>query len=146
MHRSPDGKPVAAAWHDARRAHSRLVDGWLRTTVDVVIVDGPFFDERERRLLLEGVGPSVAPLWVTLDVGYPVALARVTADATRALSRDPAFLRRAYNHFVGITRDLCADDIRFDTGACTVRHVVDTLLSALSRYDSPGSDLARPST
>lgn len=94
----PDAS-IEALWDLGRVAHARLVGGFLRAEVDVVVADGPFHDDRERRLLLDGLTHDVDPVWITLVVPYEEALRRVADDRSRGISKDPAFLRAAYGNF-----------------------------------------------
>ena len=82
-------------WRRAQIVNGELVGAWLRQGLDV-IAHGPFFEPQENEALLHAVPQGIEPRRVQLSATYEVALERVTGDPLRKLSKDPEFLRRAY--------------------------------------------------
>lgn len=67
--------------------------------IEVVIVDGAFWDEPDRLLLLEPIAAPHQELVVTLVVPFDEALRRVQLDPTRRDSRNPTLLARNHTEF-----------------------------------------------
>jgi predicted kinase len=135
--RAPEGH-WQRSWEQARRAHAALVGGWLRSGVDVAVVDGPFHDSNEVALLLSEVPADTVTRWCWLDVAYDVARDRTAADPTRGLSRDPAFLRRAHDRVAALAAERPTPIWTFDTRVTPLESVVaaiadDLLASTASR-------------
>lgn len=128
LYQPPEG--AGQAWVRARWAHDHLVSAFRRSGVDVVIAHGSLFYERERMPTPDGVSDKGA-LRVLLTVPFEVARGRVTADPTRALSRDPDFLRATHQAFARRRPTLPRFDHEFDTSRTDVEDVVTTLAGAL---------------
>jgi shikimate kinase len=126
MIRSLPNATLLELWDVARAAHSTLVDRFL-WSMDVVIVDGPFFDREERAALLDGLSMSVEPLWVTLAVSDAEALHRVASDEARRLSRDPDFLRSAHEHFWTSHGSLAHPEPVYDTTTVSAQQIIALL-------------------
>ena len=124
-------KDNADLWAEARRVAGRLTTALLAEN-RCVVAEGQFASDQA---LDEFVGelPGTTDLrLVLLDVDFETALKRVSADATRGLSKDETFLSRHYREFrpewVG------HDVLRLDTTESTLgeaaRAVVDWLTPA----------------
>jgi shikimate kinase len=128
------------SWDQARRAHAALVGGWLRSGVDVVVVDGPFHDRDEVVTLLSQVPPDTLTRWCWLDVPFEVALTRTAADPTRGVSRDPAFLQRAHERVASLAAERPRATWTFDTGTTALDTiavaVADDLLASAEKAAS----------
>jgi hypothetical protein len=68
---------------------------------------------------------------VQLLATYEVALERVTGDPLRRLSKDPEFLRRAYDRVELLLPTLPRADWTFDTTATSLQDIVDELARAM---------------
>jgi adenylylsulfate kinase-like enzyme len=121
-------KDDADLWADARRVAGRFTTALLAEN-RCVVAEGEFASDQA---LDEFIGelPDTADLrLVLLDVKFETALRRVSADATRGLSKEETFLSRHYREFrpewVG------HDVLRLDTTESTLdeaaRAVVDWL-------------------
>lgn len=115
-------------WDLARAAHSRLVRAFISSGVEVVIVDGPFHDDCERRMLLADLDLDHSPVWITLAVSYEEARRRVAGDETRGLSKDPGFLRTAHDSFWSGHRSSGDPGPTFDTGEISSRELARTII------------------
>lgn len=100
MARQGDDYGEADVWITARRGAAALADAFFAEGMDVVIVEGEFFSLEEVGALRGNLATPTAWAFVTLEVSYEQALARVAGDASRGLSRDPGFLRRLHAQFV----------------------------------------------
>jgi predicted kinase len=96
-HTAPMADP--AIWRRARLAAGALSQSLVASGVGVVIVDGDFWDEAERALLLEPIAAPHQVLAVTLVVPFDEALRRVQLDPTRRDSRNPTLLARNHAEF-----------------------------------------------
>ena len=113
-------------------AHTALVRGWFEAGVDVVVAHGPFFESATYDDLFATTPVGATNLHLLLRVSYDVALARVLADADRtptAMSRDPSFLRSAYDAFV--ERELPPADVEIDTDDLAPDAVAEIVVRAL---------------
>ena len=119
-------------FHTSQLVFGELVGAWLRRGVDV-IAHGPFFDADEDRALLRAVPPGMQPRRVMLLATFEVALARVTGDADRALSKHPEYLRRTYDRFERLLPTMPPSEWSFDTATTSWRDIVDQLAGALLR-------------
>jgi hypothetical protein len=64
-------------------------------------------------------------------VTYEAAVARVTLDSDRALSKDPELLRLALERVHSLLPDLPPSEWVFDTTQISPRDIVDTLVDTL---------------
>ncbi len=100
MARQSDGYAEQEVWARARRGAAALSDRFFCEGIQVVIVEGEFFCQAELDALWGALATPAELRFVTLDVSYEQALARVSGDPTRGLSRDPAFLRRLHDSYL----------------------------------------------
>jgi adenylylsulfate kinase-like enzyme len=122
-------------WTLARRAAATLANTFLDEGVDVVIADGSFNTATDRAAFARFLHARVDPLYVTLRVTYAEALRRAQNDATRGLSRDPAFLGP---YFVRVNEALAAvpeTDIVIDTERVTARSAAVAIASLVRPGD-----------
>src|SRR2546430_1090143 len=69
-----------AAWTLSRRGVAALADEFFDDGVDVVIVNGPFYEPSERAELIQRLKTPVDVRYVTLTVSFEEALRRTNAD------------------------------------------------------------------
>jgi predicted kinase len=113
-HRPGAAKSDEPAWRIARASAATLADTFFQSGINTVILEGRFF-RPERAAFLAALRTPESPRFVTLRVSYREALRRAEGDATRGVSRDPAFLAP---YFRRTLRDLDAlpdTDIVIDT-------------------------------
>lgn len=127
-----------AVWRRARRAAAVLADHFWASGVEVVVVEGPFWNNAERAALLDHLTTPVQPRFVTLRVGFLEALRRAQSDPTRGLSRDPAFLAGNHASFEALLDPLRITDLIVDTESTTPRQFAAALAALVA-------DDARPS-
>lgn len=121
---------TAERFRQAQVVHGDLVGSWLRRGFDV-IAHGPFFALEEDRALLHAVPAGIVPRRVRLLATYDAALERVALDPDRAASKDPAFLRAAYDRVDSLLPTMAPSDWTFDTTTRSPREIVDALAAAL---------------
>ena len=122
---------VEQSWERARDVHGRLVGEWLSSGVDVVIVDGPFYSQSETAALMQCVPTGIAARRVMLLSTYEIALARVSGDPSRGVSKDPVILRLLYEEFARELPSIDPCEWTFDTAECSVVNVVTTVARVL---------------
>jgi chloramphenicol 3-O-phosphotransferase len=94
---------------------------------DVVVLEGDFRSAAKRAELEETLPVVLAPLYVSLHVGYAEALPRAIADPSRGASRDPGVLS---SHYATVEAPL-AGDLVLDTGALGVDEVAQAVVDQL---------------
>jgi len=137
-------------WLGARRAAAALTDSFDSSGVDIVILDGQFWDRAERAPFQDNLKWSGEPFFVTLQISYGEALKRVQGDATRGISRDPEFLTKAHADFEDILEPLKSTDLILDSTHQTARQLATAILkeSMAWNLDSPNksaNNYERPS-
>ncbi len=140
MSDKPIGDPQV--WRRARRAAAALTDCFFASGIEVVVVEGAFWDESERAPFVDTLTWSGSPLFVTLLVSYGVAYRRVQGDSGRSLSRSPEFLRRNNEEFLARLDLLRATDLVLDSDARSPQQLVTAILS---RRSPTFADVARHS-
>ena len=130
MSAKPMGDPQV--WRRSRRAAAALTDCFFASGMEIVVVEGAFWDESERAPFLDALTCSGSPLFVTLLVSHDVACRRVQGDSGRSLSRSPGFLRRNNEEFAACLDPLRATDLVLDSDAQTPQQLVTTILSRRS--------------
>lgn len=121
-------------WRRAGVAHSALVRGWFDAGVDVGVAHGPFFESNSYELLRSAVPADAQLHHVVLWAPFDVVLARVSSDPDRpdrARSRQPLFLRSAYEIFVEVAASLPHVDAEIDTAELTPQQVADRVSALL---------------
>ena len=127
MSAKPMGDP--RVWRRARRAAAALTDCFFASGIQIVVVEGAFWDESERAPFVDALRWRGSPLFVTLLVSYDVAYRRVQGDSERSLSRSPDFLRRNNEEFAARLDRLRATDLVLDSDVQTPQQIVTTILS-----------------
>jgi predicted kinase len=122
-------KTDAALWSAARRAAGRLAAGALGDGRPVV-VEGDFAGDRALRELTDELPDSASVRLVLLEVDFPTAFRRASADPTRGASKDEAFLGAHYDAFEHGWNDLQV--LRVDTGRFGVDESADRVLAWLA--------------
>lgn len=96
------------------------------------VAHGPAYTDEETTALMAHVPPGTPTLRVMLLAPYDVALARVTGDPERGLSRDPTILRSTHERFAALLPTIAACDHTFDTTTTPAARIADEL-AALPR-------------
>ena len=117
-------------FRQAQLVHGELVGAWLRRSFDV-IAHGPFFEPEEDRAVLHAVPAGIVPRRVQLLATYEAALARTALDRGRAASKDPGFLRAAYDRAGSLLPGLPPAAWSFDTTTRSSGEIVDALAADL---------------
>src|SRR5688500_2552658 len=86
-------------WRRAAIATAALVRAWFEAGTAAVVAHGPFFEAGGYGTLLASQPEHVEVRHVLLRVSYETALARVSGEPTRGMSKDPEFLRRTHQRF-----------------------------------------------
>lgn len=115
-----DPKSDDAIWRQARQTAGAMADALFAQGCRAVIVEGEFWTSDERQSLLECVTTLCAIGFVTLRVSFDEALRRAQADATRGLSKEPAFLRRQMARFTAALPNFPATDLLLDSESASV--------------------------
>ncbi len=102
MTRQRGGFGEADVWRTARRGAAALVDAFFACGLEVVVVEGGFFESTECNALRDYLVTRADAKFVTLNVSYEEALQRVQSDPdpTRVVSRNPDVLQRLHTEFV----------------------------------------------
>lgn len=129
-----DQGPMAdpGVWRRARLAAGALAQSLVASGVEVVIVEGDFWDEPDRALLLDSIVAPHRMQIVTLVVPFDEALRRVQLDPTRRASRDPTLLARNYAEFgatLGWAR--AAGDLVLDTTEASPATMAETIAARI---------------
>jgi len=117
-------------FHAAQVVYGELVGAWLQRGFDV-IAHGPFFAPEEDQAVLHAVPAGIVPRRVQLLATYEAALERTVVDSGRAVSKDPAFLRAAYDRAESLLPGLPPADWTFDTTTRSSHEIVDALAAEL---------------
>jgi hypothetical protein len=121
---------TADRFRRAQIAFGKHVGAWLDQGVDV-IAHGPLFEPGALAAVLDNVPRAAQVPYVRLTTTYDVTLKRVTADPNRQLSRDPDFLRMAYDRIGPLLDALPAARWTFDTTSTPNVDIVRQLSAAL---------------
>ena len=121
--------PTLPDWAWAHRIHAETVGAWLRTGIDMVVDEGTS-TPGEIRQVLDHVPEGTAVFHVVLHAEYERALARAQADPSRGISKDPEFLRRAYDGFAAVAHLLPAD-LRLDVESEIPERLADAVILAI---------------
>jgi AAA domain len=117
-------------FHQAQSVLGELIGAWLRRGFDVV-AHGPFFEPEEDRAVLHGVPGGILPRRVVLLSTYGAALERTALDSGRTVSKDPEFLRAAYDRVASLFPGLPSSTWSFDTTSRSSQEIVDVLAAEL---------------
>jgi molybdopterin-guanine dinucleotide biosynthesis protein len=127
-------KSDGAVWLAAHQTAAVLTDHFCRSGLDLVVVEGTFWDLNERAAFLGALTTPISPHIVTLRVSVEQALQRVETDPTRgikrvALSRDPAVLARNHADFAARSAAVSAGDLVIDTDTIGTAALAELLLT-----------------
>ncbi len=136
MARQVEGFDEANIWTTARRGAAALADAFFSEGMQVVIVEGEFFDQGELDALRRNLATPVEHRFVTLVVSYEEALRRVSGDPSRGASRDPQFLKRLHSTFVEALPFLRAASLLVEADQDTPREMAELIRDAVLQ-DSP---------
>lgn len=125
------GVPAHKLWRRGAIATRGLVDGWFAAKTDAVVAHGPFFESEGYEVLLGGLTGEVEVRHVLLRVTYETALARVTADHGRGVSKEPQFLRATHERFKTLVETLPNPDFVFDTETLSVEEIAEAIAAAV---------------
>jgi len=123
-------------WVGARRAAVALTDSFDSSGIDVVILDGQFWDSAQRAPFRDNLKWSGEPFFVTLQISYDEVLPRVQGDATRGISRDPEFLKKAHVEFEDILEPLKSTDLMLDSTRKTAQQLAAAILREVMSMES----------
>jgi chloramphenicol 3-O-phosphotransferase len=122
-------------WSLSRRGAAVLADEFFADGVDVVIVNGPFYQREERDQLLERLRTRVDVRYVTLTVPFEEALRRTQADpdSRRDASREREWLGKHHERAAMSFPPLRETDLIVDTSALTREDVAAAIVRSLPR-------------
>jgi hypothetical protein len=103
-----------------------------------VLTHGPFYSRDETDALTARLPPRTALLRVLLLAPFDLALRRVADDPERGLSRDPTFLRAAYDRFFALLPAMDPSDLTFDTSAVSAEVISARIADRLLPRPGPG--------
>ena len=121
------------AWTLSRRGVAALADEFFRDGVDVVIVNGPFYEPDERSQLIQRMATAAEVRYVTLTVPFEEALRRTNADPDprRDTSRQRDWLLKHHDRVAPLLEPLRDSDLIVDTGGRTLDQVARRIAAAL---------------
>jgi shikimate kinase len=120
-------------WKRARIGAAALVNAFFSSEMDVVIVEGEFFNTAELETLVARVDVGVRTLFYTLSASYEQCLARAQGDPARGLSKDASILRSLHQMFEYALPFLEHASVVIDTNALTRDQVATQLVIAAGR-------------
>ena len=117
----------------ARHGVAALADVFFGDGVEIVIVDGEFFNRKELDNLYNNVTTEVDYKFVTLNVSYEEVSARVAADFSRTASRNPQILRRLYTMFEEAQPFLKDSSLFVDADKRTPRNIAEVIVTDIRK-------------
>ncbi len=117
-------------WSQARRVAGRL-SAVLLAEGRHVVAEGNFAEDRSLAEFERELPGAVRLRLVMLDVDFETALDRTQADASRGLSKDPAFLSAHYGVFSSQWRE--RDVRRLNTGALSLTDATGAVITWLTQ-------------
>jgi hypothetical protein len=105
-----------------------------------VVAHGPFFSRDEVGPLLAAVPAEVAARWALLLAPFEVALARVSGDPDRGLSKDEDFLRGTHARFHELRHELPPCEWTFDTTQLGAAECAEVIAGSLGGIDPRPDD------
>ncbi|MFC1900768.1 hypothetical protein ACFLYN_04155 [Chloroflexota bacterium] len=111
----------------ARRGVAALADIFYSDGIDIVIIDGEFFDQEELNLLYNNVATEVEYKFVTLKVSFEETWNRVSGDLSRGNSRDSKIFRWLYSQFTNALPFLKASSFIVDADKRTPRDIAELI-------------------
>lgn len=121
--------PTLPNWDSAHAIFGSVVEQWLRTSLTLVIAEGPG-TPGEITDLVTRAPPNTTVVTAALTSSFELALSRAQADVTRGVSRDRQFLADVFQRW---SQDLphIERDVLIDTGHSSVPDSVETLRAAI---------------
>jgi len=117
-------------WSQARRVAGRL-SAILLAEGRHVVAEGNFAEDKSLAEFERELPGTVRLRLVTLDIDFQTALHRTQADASRGLSKDPAFLSTHYEVFSAQWRE--RDVLRLNTGALSLTDATEAVTTWLTQ-------------
>jgi tRNA uridine 5-carbamoylmethylation protein Kti12 len=117
----------------ARRGVAALADVFFGDGIEIVIVDGEFFNKEELDNLYNNVTTEVDYKFVTLNVSYEEVSARVAADFSRTASRNPQILRRLYAMFEEAQPFIKVSSLFVDADRRTPRSIAEVIITDIRK-------------
>jgi shikimate kinase len=127
--RSGRAKSDERLWSQARRVAGRLAAALLAEGRHVV-AEGNFAADRSLAEFERELPADIRLRLIMLDVDFETTLRRTEADASRGLSKDPAFLSGHYEAFSPQWRE--REVLQLDTGALSLAEATDVLVAWLT--------------
>ena len=117
-------------WSQARRVAGRL-SAVLLAEGRHVVVEGNFAEDQSLAEFERVLPGAVRLRLVMLDVDFEIALLRAQADASRGLSKDPAFLSAHYGLFSSQWRE--REVLQLNTGALSLADATEAVIAWLAQ-------------
>jgi thymidylate kinase len=126
-------KGGVARWSLARRGAAALADELFGDGIDVVVVNGPFYQLEERAQLLERIRTRVDVRYVTLTVPFEEGLRRTRADpdSRRDRSRERDWLREHHDRAASFFGPLRETDLIVETAGLTLDQVARAVAASV---------------
>lgn len=124
------GAGAVGLWPAAHEAHGALVAQWMCSEADLVIGVGPIYCEVERAALFGRLPAGARVIRVLIDAPLAVTGARVQADRSRGLSRQPVFHESAHARF-HILRPEIPTDLTFDSAGTSSTEIAAQIYDAV---------------
>lgn len=134
MARQVGGFMELDVWRTARRGGAALADTFINDGIEVVIIEGGFFDSEECDDLRRHLRSQVAERFVTLRVSYDETLRRVQADPAedRVMSRDPRILEFLHAQYRAALPFLEANSLVIDADTLTPDEIAEAIENRLT--------------
>lgn len=121
-------KADTRTWAAARRVAGRLATALLAEG-RFVVAEGHFAGKGELPEFVAELPDDIDLRLVFLEVSFAKAFERASADPSRGVSKDRAFLSRHYSEFVSAWGR--QDALCLDTGSATVAETADAVVESL---------------
>ena len=115
---------VPHVWDRARRVAGAIAAALFADGIPVVVVEGDFSKERDRRAIVAASGAD-AVRFVSLQASLETALVRVQVDPDRLLSKEPRFLAERY----AALEPAPAQDLLLDTESLSPATAAEAVLA-----------------
>jgi hypothetical protein len=125
--------PTLPEWGIAHSIFGAVVGRWLRSSLTVVIAEGPGSPSEVGGVLSE-VSSATRVVTVILNSPFEVAYSRVLLDPTRGISRDRQFLSDEFERWVHAMPNI-ESDVAIDTGRTSVDDCVALIRAELGQSD-----------
>jgi hypothetical protein len=118
--------PTLPDWDAAHSIFNSAVGQWLKTSLTVVVAEGPG-SKAEVDALISAIPPRTRVVLAVLTSSFDIAFERARADPTRGISRDRAFLSDVFARWAEELPQM-EHDVLIDSGASSVEESVNVLL------------------